>query len=128
MTAVYLSIALAFPPDIFHALGATHVAIALPQSSTLPGLLITSGLNVHKLATPTIALMTNLATICGTNLNTMMVDSSPKTTTVTGVSRAVPDRKSSLGAEGDTQRRSESLLRKALSDSTTGVCLVIQER
>ena len=83
---------------------------------------------MHKLATPTIALMTNLATICGTNLNTMMVDSSPKTTTVTGVSRAVPDRKSSLGAEGDTQRRSESWLRKALSDSTTGVCLVIQER
>lgn len=108
---------------------ATYVAIAFPQSSTLPGLFITSGLHVHRLATPTIALMTSLASICGTSLNTMMVESNPNVTTMTGVSRAVPDRKSDLGAEWeDTERRSESWFKKALSHSTTGVCLVIQER
>ena len=90
---------------------------------------MTSGLKVHRLATPTIALMTNLAMICGTSLNTMIVDSSPKATTMTGVSRAVPDRKSDLRVEGeDTQSRSDSLFRKAVSDSTMGACLVIHER
>lgn len=58
----------------------------------------------------------------------MMVDRRPKATTITGVSSAVPDRKFDRGVEGDTQRRSESLFKKALSDSTTGACLVIQER
>ena len=59
----------------------------------------------------------------------MIVESSPNVTTMTGVSRAVPDRKSDLSAEQeDTERRSESLFRKALSDSTRGACLVIQER
>ncbi len=74
------------------------------------------------------ALMTSLAKIRGTSLKTMMVDRRPKATTITGVSSAVPDRKLDLGVEGETQRRSESLLRKALSDSTMGACLVIQER
>ena len=84
---------------------------------------------MHKLATPTIRLMTSLASICGTTLNTMMVESSPNATTITGVSRAVPDLKSDLEAEGeDTERRSEPLFKKALSDSTMGACLVIQER
>ena len=59
----------------------------------------------------------------------MIVESNPNVTTMTGVSRAVPDRKSDLGAEWeDTKRRSESLFKKALSDSTMGACLVIQER
>ena len=83
---------------------------------------------MHTLATPTMALMTSLAITWGTSLNTMMVDNIPKATTMTGVSKAVPDRESDRGAEGDTQRRSESLLRKALSDSTMGACSAIQER
>ena len=121
------AIALVLPPDICNTSGVTHVAIAFFQSKTLSGLFITSGLSVHKLATPTMALMTSLASIRGTSLKTMMVDRRPKATTITGVSSAVPDR-NDLGVEGDTQRRSESLLKKALSDSTMGACLVIQER
>lgn len=59
----------------------------------------------------------------------MIVESKPNVTTMTGVSRAVPDRKSDLGAGWeDTERRSESLFKKAVSDSTIGACLVIQER
>ena len=83
---------------------------------------------MQKHAIPTRALMTSLARICGTILNTMTVDRSPKATTMTGVSRAVPERRSDLGPEEVTQRRSESLFKNALSDSTMGACSVIQER
>ena len=59
----------------------------------------------------------------------MIVESSAKVTTMTGVSRAVPDRKSDLGVEWEgTERRSESLFKKALSESTIGECSPIQVR
>ena len=70
----------------------TYVAIVLPHSLTPLTSLITSGLNVHSAATPTIALITNLAEICGTILNTMIVESSPNATTMMGVSSALPAR------------------------------------
>ena len=73
-------------------------------------------------------LMTSLAKICGTSLNTIMVESSAKTTTITGVSRAVPDRRSDRRVEVDTRTRSGSLFKKALSDSTMGACSAIQDR
>ena len=59
----------------------------------------------------------------------MIVESIPNATTMTGVSRAVPDRMSGLKGEGgDTERRSDSLFKKALSHSTMGACLKIQDR
>lgn len=84
---------------------------------------------MHKHAIPTIALMTSLASICGTNVKTMIVDSRANATTMVGVSRAVPDRKFDLGADWeDTERRSESSFKNAVSDATIGAYLVIQER
>jgi len=90
---------------------------------------MTSGESVHKDAIPTMALMTNLPKICGTTLNTRIVESRAKATRTVGVSRAVPARELILvPADGEMARRSESLRRKADSCSSIGVCSEIQDR
>lgn len=62
------------------------MAIPLLHSRNRLQFLGTSGLNVHADAIPTIALMTSLANIFGTTLNTMIVETREKATTMMGVS------------------------------------------
>ena len=120
----------------------TYVAIALPHSLTPLTSFITSGLKVHSAATPTIALITNLAKNCGTSLNTMIVESSPNATTITGVSSALPARwlgyaagrkvafGLGVGLMGGAAmlRRSDGSSRNAVSEETIGACSASQER
>lgn len=107
-----------------------YVAIAVLHSLTPFTFTMTSGLSVHSAAMPTIALMTSLASICGTTLNTMTVARRPKATTMTGVSSALPARRLMFGVgfSAEMLRRSDWCWRKAVSCSTIGAFLVIQLR